>query len=116
MHPSFEVPKTYVAKVHGNVARDVGKRLREGVELDDGMATVDSFRLVDNLPGHSMVEVVLHEGRKHIVRRMLAEVGFPVRQLARIAIGPVQLGNLRPGAVRHLSRGELAALYHAVGM
>ena len=79
MHPSFEVPKTYLAKVHGNVARDVGKRLREGVELDDGLATVDSFKLVDNLPGHSMVEVVLHEGRKHIVRRLLDAVGYPGR-------------------------------------
>ena len=77
MHPSFEVPKTYLAKVHGNVARDVGRRLREGVELDDGLATVDSFKLVDNLPGHSMVEVVLHEGRKHIVRRLLDAVGYP---------------------------------------
>jgi 23S rRNA pseudouridine2605 synthase len=116
MHPSFEVSKTYVAKVHGNVARDVGKRLREGVELDDGLATVDSFRLVDNLPGHSMVEVVLHEGRKHIVRRMLAEVGHPVSRLLRTTVGPIGLGGLRPGATRDLTTKEIGELYAAVGL
>jgi 23S rRNA pseudouridine2605 synthase len=116
MHPSFEVPKTYLAKVHGNVARDVGKRLREGVELDDGLATVDSFKLVDNLPGHSMVEVVLHEGRKHIVRRLLDFVGYPVEQLVRTAIGEVRLGNQRPGKVRPLTVSEVGQLYRAVGL
>jgi 23S rRNA pseudouridine2605 synthase len=116
MHPSFEVPKTYVAKVHGNVGRDVGKRLREGVELDDGVAVVDSFRLVDNLPGHSMVEVVLHEGRKHIVRRLLDAVGYPVEQLVRTAIGEVQLGNQRPGKIRPLTVSEVGGLYRAVGL
>ena len=116
MHPSFEVPKTYLAKVHGNVARDVGKRLRDGVELDDGIATVDSFKLVDNLPGHSMVEVVLHEGRKHIVRRLLDAVGYPVEQLVRTAIGEVRLGNQRPGKVRPLTISEVGALYRTVGL
>ena len=116
MHPSFEVPKTYVAKVHGNVGRDIGKRLREGIELDDGVATVDSFKLVDNLPGHSMVEVVLHEGRKHIVRRLLEAVGYPVEQLARTAIGEVRLGNQRPGKVRPLTISEVGGLYRTVGM
>jgi 23S rRNA pseudouridine2605 synthase len=116
MHPSYEVPKTYLAKVHGNVARDVGRRLREGVELDDGMATVDSFKLVDNLPGHSMVEIVLHEGRKHIVRRLLDSVGYPVEQLVRTAIGEVQLGNQRPGKVRPLTVSEVGQLYRAVGL
>jgi 23S rRNA pseudouridine2605 synthase len=116
MHPSFEVPKTYLATVHGNVARDIGRRLREGVELDDGLATVDSFKLVDNLPGHSMVEVVLHEGRKHIVRRLLDAVGYPVEQLVRTAIGDVRLGNQRPGKVRPLTVSEVGALYRIVGL
>ena len=115
-HPSFEVPKTYLAKVHGNVARDVGRRLREGVELDDGVATVDSFKLVDNLPGHSMVEVVLHEGRKHIVRRLLDAVGYPVEQLVRIAIGEVRLGNQRAGKIRPLTVSEVGGLYRTVGL
>ena len=105
-----------MAKVHGNVARDVGRRLREGVELDDGVATVDSFRLVDNLPGHSMVEVVLHEGRKHIVRRLLDAVGYPVEQLVRTAIGEVKLGNQRPGRFRPLNHVEVGSLYKSVGL
>jgi 23S rRNA pseudouridine2605 synthase len=115
-HPSYEVPKTYLAKVHGSVARDVGKRLREGVELEDGPARVDSFRLVDNLPGHSLVEVVLHEGRKHIVRRLLEEVGYPVEQLVRTAIADVKLGNQRPGKVRPLTHVEVGSLYKVVGL
>ena len=71
-HPSHGVTKTYLAEVAGPMARDVGKRLRAGVELDDGFARVDSFRLVGSAAGRVMVEVVLHEGRKHIVRRLLA--------------------------------------------
>jgi 23S rRNA pseudouridine2605 synthase len=114
MHPSFAVSKTYLADVPAPVPRNLGSRLRRGVQLDDGIAKADDFRVYSSAGGRAMVEIVLHEGRKHIVRRMLAEVGFPVRQLARTGIGPVQLGNLRPGAVRHLSRGELAGLYKAV--
>ena len=78
--------------------RDLGRRLRQGVELEDGPVNVDSFQLVDTHAGQSVVEVVLHEGRKHIVRRLLAEVGLPVTRLTRTAIGPI---DLRPDAHRH---------------
>jgi 23S rRNA pseudouridine2605 synthase len=116
-HPRYEVPKTYRAKVaNPPVGERALRRLREGVELDDGVAVVDSFRLVDNLPGHSMVEVVLHEGRKHIVRRLLDAVGYPVEQLVRTAIGDVRLGNQRPGKVRPLTISEVGGLYKAVGL
>ncbi|RLK54775.1 pseudouridine synthase [Actinokineospora cianjurensis] len=116
MHPSFQVLKTYLAEVPGPVARDVGKRLRDGVMLDDGPATADSFRLVDSYAGKALVEVVLHEGRKHIVRRMLEEVGHPVLQLVRTQIADVRLGNQRPGSLRALNRTEVGALYTAVNM
>jgi 23S rRNA pseudouridine2605 synthase len=116
MHPSYEVPKTYVANVHGAIGRDVGHRLREGVQLDDGIATVDSFRVIDHLPGHSLVEVVLHEGRKHIVRRLLDAVGYPVERLVRTAVGDEKLGNQRPGKVRPLTVSEVGGLYRAVGL
>ncbi|CRK57998.1 Ribosomal large subunit pseudouridine synthase B [Alloactinosynnema sp. L-07] len=116
MHPSFEVAKTYLAEVPGPVARDVGKRLREGVMLDDGPARVDSFRLVDNFAGKALVEVVLHEGRKHIVRRILEEVGHPVLKLVRTRIGDVHLGNQRPGSIRALNRPEVGSLYSSVGL
>lgn len=63
-----------------------------------------------------MVEVVIHEGRKHIVRRMLAAVDLPVQRLIRTQIGPVRLGDLRPGKTRALQRGELAELFAAAGL
>jgi 23S rRNA pseudouridine2605 synthase len=116
MHPSFEVAKTYVAEVVGQVARDVGRRLREGIELEDGPVRVHSFRLVDSLPGRSMVELVIHEGRKHVVRRLLDEVGHPVQRLVRTAIGEVRLGDQRPGKLRPLNQTEVGSLYKAVGL
>jgi 23S rRNA pseudouridine2605 synthase len=115
-HPSYHVPKTYLADVMGTIPRDLGKRLRAGVELEDGPAAVDRFRVVDTVPGQALVEVVLHEGRKHIVRRLLAEVGFPVFRLVRTAVGDVQIGNQRPGTFRVLNRVELGSLFAAVGM
>lgn len=115
-HPSYEVAKTYLAEVPGPVPRDLGRRLRAGVELDDGPARVDRFRVLGSAGGRVMVEVALHEGRKHIVRRLLAEVGHPVVRLVRTAIGPVQLADLRPGRTRPLTREELGALYAAVGL
>jgi 23S rRNA pseudouridine2605 synthase len=116
MHPSFEVMKTYLAEVPAPVARDVGKRLRDGVMLEDGPARVDSFKLVDSFAGKALVEIVLHEGRKHIVRRMLEEVGHPVLKLVRTQIGDVQLGNQRPGSIRGLNRPEVGSLYKSVGL
>ncbi|MET0189389.1 23S rRNA pseudouridine2605 synthase [Pseudonocardia sediminis] len=116
MHPSYEVTKTYVAEIIGQPARDVGKRLRDGIDLEDGAVTVHSFKLVDSLPGRSMVELVLHEGRKHVVRRLLDEVGHPVQRLIRTAVGDVQLGSQRPGKLRPLNKTEVGALYKAVGL
>jgi 23S rRNA pseudouridine2605 synthase len=116
MHPSYEVFKTYMAEVPGPIPRDLGKRLRAGVELEDGLATADKFRVIDMNAGKAMVEVVLHEGRKHIVRRLLAEVGHPVRRLIRTKIGDVALGNQRPGSMRALNTEEISSLYAAVDL
>jgi 23S rRNA pseudouridine2605 synthase len=115
MHPSYGISKTYLAEVLGPLPRTVGRRLRDGVELDDGPARVDEFRLVDALGKTAQIEIVIHEGRKHIVRRMLDEVGHPVSRLIRTAVGPIRLGDLRPGGFRHLSNAEIAALFKAVG-
>ncbi len=114
MHPSFQVSKTYLATVQGEVQRGVGKKLREGVELDDGPAKVDRFQVLEVNEGKSLVRVVLHEGRKHIVRRLLAEVGHPVIALVRTHIGPVALGDQRSGTLRVLGRDEIGKLYEAV--
>jgi 23S rRNA pseudouridine2605 synthase len=116
MHPSYEVMKTYLAQVAGPVPRDLRRRLVAGVTLADGPARVDSFTVVDASGGQALVEVRLHEGRKHIVRRLLAEVGHPVSRLVRTQIGPVRLGHQRPGSVRKLNMAEVGELYRLVGM
>lgn len=116
MHPSFEVSKTYLATVSGVVAKGVGKTLRDGIELEDGPAKVDQFAILDVHEGRSLVKVVLHEGRKHIVRRILDEVGHPVESLVRTRFGAVTLGDQRAGTFRKLNRKEVSDLYGAVGL
>jgi len=116
MHPSYEVPKTYVATVAGAVPRGLGKKLRAGIELEDGPAAVDDFAVVDAIPGKTLVRVTLHEGRKRIVRRLLKAAGFPVQALVRTDIGTVSLGEQRPGSIRALGRNEIGDLYKAVGL
>jgi 23S rRNA pseudouridine2605 synthase len=115
-HPRYGVPKTYLAEVPGPVERDLGRRLLTGIELEDGMASADRFRVVERTGGRALVEITLHEGRKHIVRRLLAAAGYPVTRLARTRVGPVLLGNLRPGASRALTTTEVGELYAAVGL
>nr|WP_309224942.1 pseudouridine synthase [Mycolicibacterium sp. CBMA 234] len=116
MHPSYEVSKTYLATVQGTVPRGLGKKMRDGVELDDGPAHVDEFVVVDMAAGKSLVKIVLHEGRNRIVRRMMAEVGFPVKELVRTHIGTVSLGEQRVNSLRALTRKEVGELYQAVGL
>ncbi|AQA05182.1 pseudouridine synthase [Mycobacterium sp. MS1601] len=115
-HPSYEIPKTYLATVSGKVPKGLGNTLREGVELDDGPASVDDFSLVDTIPGKSLVRVTLHEGRNRIVRRLLEHVGFPVEALVRTAIGDVTLGEQKIETIRVLTRKEVGELYKAVGL
>ncbi|ADU11487.1 pseudouridine synthase [Micromonospora sp. WMMD718] len=115
MHPSYEVLKTYLAEVAGPIPRNLSKRLTAGVELEDGPVKVDGFKVVDTLGKTAQVELTLHEGRKHIVRRLMAEVGHPVSRLIRTSIGPIKLGDLRTGRMRRLTNAEVAALFKAVG-
>src|SRR6202046_825665 len=116
MHPSHEVPKTYLATVTGSVPRGLGKKLRAGIELDDGPVRVDEFAVVDAIPGKTLVRLTLHEGRNRIVRRLLGAAGFPVESLVRTEIGAVSLGKQRPGSIRALSHDEIGQLYKAVGL
>jgi 23S rRNA pseudouridine2605 synthase len=112
-HPSYELEKTYVAEVAGVVGRPVLRRLREGVVLEDGPVEVSSCRVLSTHGDRSIVELVIHEGRNRIVRRLLDEVGHPVRRLTRTAIGPVLLRGLRSGELRDLTRDELGELLDA---
>jgi len=115
-HPSYGVLKTYLAQIPGPVPRDLGKRLRAGIDLEDGPVKIDSFKLVDSAPGKALVEVQLHEGRKHVVRRLLEAVGHPVITLVRTDVGPIRLGDLRSGRMRSLNRPEIGQLYSAAGL
>ena len=96
--------------------RGLGKTLKAGIQLDDGPVALDDFAVVDAVPGKTLVRVTLHEGRNRIVRRILEEVGFPVKELVRTDIGPVTLGDQRPGSIRVLTRKEVGELSKAVGL
>lgn len=110
-HPSFEVDKVYVATVRGEVTQAALGALTAGVELEDGLARADRVKLVgEPRGGRSIVELVLHSGKNRIVRRMLAEVGFPVLDLHRRSFGTLHLGGLKPGHWRDLSRLEVSSV------
>src|SRR3954451_2786508 len=114
--PSYEVSKTYVAEVDGNVKPAVLRNLLDGVELDDGPAQADTVKIVSTVPGRTLVQITLHEGRNRIVRRMFDAVGHPVKRLTRTAIGPVRRGNLHTGQLRDLDTKELGQLLDLVDL
>jgi pseudouridine synthase len=113
LHPSFEVTKTYQAKVHGQITQPILNKLIAGVELEDGPAKADKARLLSASGNHSLVEIELHSGKNRIVRRMFESLGFPVVALVRRQFGPLHLGHLKLGAVRQLSKIELGAILKA---
>lgn len=115
-HPRYQVEKTYVAQVRGQLRRRATRALLDGVELEDGPARARSVRELGSAADRTLVELVLTEGRKREVRRMLAAVGIPVERLARVKVGPLPLGDIAPGKHRPLTGAEVRALYKAVGM
>jgi len=115
-HPSFEVEKTYVAEVAGRLTRATVADLLAGVTLDDGPVQVRRARIIDTAGDRSILELVIHEGRNRIVRRLLDQVGHPVRQLSRTRFGPIELGTLRAGRLRELTDDELGQLLELVGL
>ena len=108
-HPSFGVDKEYLAEVVGSPSRSALRRLREGVELDDGLTAPATV----SLPAPNLVRLVIHEGRNRQVRRMCEAVGHPVVRLVRTRIGPLTDRTLRPGAWRSLAPDEVHALERA---
>lgn len=116
MHPRYGVEKEYLAEVEAAPTERQVARLRRGVELEDGVATAVAARAVGRTGGRGAVRLVMAEGRKREVRRMLDAVGLPVRRLIRVRVGPVRLGRLRPGEARDLSPQEVRALYRAAGL
>lgn len=116
MHPSHGLPKVYRAQIAGILDKPTFKRLLTGVELEDGPAKADKLKIIDEHAGQSLVEITIHEGRKHIVRRLMDEAGHRVSRLVRTEIGPVKLRNLKPGTVRRLTPDEVGELYREVGL
>jgi 23S rRNA pseudouridine2605 synthase len=113
MHPRFGVEKEYLVEVAGvPSAKHVGT-LRRGVDLDDGPAKVRSARIVDARGDRGQLRLVITEGRKREVRRLLAAVGLPVTRLVRIRVGPVLLHGLAPGESRPLEPEEVLGLAEA---
>lgn len=114
-HPRYEVPKTYLVEVTGSVRRETVGLLRKGVDLDDGPTAPARVRIADKSGGMTLLEITITEGRNQQVRRMCDAIGHPAVRLVRTAIGPLQLGRLKPGRWRRLSPVEVQGLHRAAG-
>lgn len=115
-HPRYGVEKTYLARVAGRVVAETLRRLERGVSLDDGPARAVRARVRRSTPTESQVEIVMREGRKREVRRMLDAVGHPVVELVRTEFGPLRIGGLASGRHRRLTPAEVGELYRMVGL
>lgn len=115
-HPSHHIPKTYRATVEGTPTKYALRRLRSGVSLDDGITAPAEVWLKQHDRSGAVLEITIHEGRNRQVRRMLGAVDYPVRQLERIALGPLALGDLASAQWRELSEAELTELRVACGL
>ena len=115
-HPRYGAPKVYEADVEGAPSRDALEALREGVELEDGRTAPAGIRVLSASRRRSRVELTLHEGRKHQVKRMLEAVGHPVRRLHRSRYAGLDLDGLEEGRWRKLTRDEVETLRRAVGL
>ena len=115
-HPSHEINKTYLARVQGRVDKGTVQRIKDGVSVEGRIVEVSKANVVDQTKDATLLELTIHEGRNRIVRKLCDEVGHPVIDLARTSVGPIQLGNLRPGHTRELTKDELGRLYSAAGL
>jgi len=115
-HPRYEVSKVYVAEVEGHVGHRALSRLARGVDLEDGRTAPAEAAIVERRAGATLLRLTITEGRNRQVRRMTEAVGHPVKRLVRVAIGPLQVGRLKPGTYRKLAPAEVRALYRAAGL
>ena len=115
-HPRYGVPKVYEAEVEGSLSSDDLAGLRAGIELEDGLTAPALVRVVGRGTRSSRIELTLHEGRKHQVKRMCEAVGHPVRHLHRIRYAELDLDGLEPGQWRELEANEVSALRLSVGL
>ena len=113
MHPKHKIQKTYIAKIDGILNEEDFKQIRKGIKIDERILKVDHMKVkeIDKQKNTSLVEVTIHEGRNHIVRKLFATLGYDVLKLSRIAYGSLTLGNLKSGEYRTLSHDEVKSLY-----
>lgn len=109
-HPSHEVPKTYLAKVDGVPTKEEIIRLRQGIRLEDGMTAPARVKIIRKLEANTWVEIIIHEGRNRQVKRMFDAIGHSVIKLKREGFGFLELGDLKPGELRHLTAEEIKKL------
>ena len=109
-HPSFALEKNYLLEIKGTIKREVASQFTSGIELEDGMAKVDKLTVMPGQPGRTLLDVVIHDGRNQILRRMAATTGLTVERLIRIGMGPIKLGELTPGKWREIKGNELLSL------
>ncbi|NBY14786.1 MAG: rRNA pseudouridine synthase [Actinobacteria bacterium] len=115
-HPSHEIAKTYVARVKGRLSNQTLQRIKSGIVIEGRAVDVRRASIKDQSADATLVELTIHEGRNRIVRRLFDEVNHPVLDLARVSVGPINLGNLKSGHMRELGPDELGRLYSAVGL
>lgn len=116
MHPSYEIVREYAVRVLGELSRTQHQQLLDGVELDDGPASLSFLRPDGGSGANRWYRVGVREGRNREIRRMFEAVGVPVSRLIRVAYGPLALGSMRRGDTRRLAAKEESALYEAVGL
>ena len=116
LHPRYKLCKVYIAEVRGIIGKNKLKKIKEGTALEDGFAKPDDVDVLRYKKGNTIIRIVFHEGRKHLVKRYMAKFGNPVLKLKRIAIGPIRLGNLKRGEYRDLTDRELTDLKRSVGL
>jgi 23S rRNA pseudouridine2605 synthase len=113
-HPRYGHEKTYRVTVEGKIDEETLNQWRQGIRLDDRKTGPAKIKILNQGPNFTLLEIIMREGRKRQIRRVANILGFPVTHLVREKIGPLNLGNLKPGEWRHLTRGEVSALKTAV--
>ncbi|MCS6875237.1 MAG: pseudouridine synthase [Aquificaceae bacterium] len=116
MHPRHKLPKTYLVWVSGKVSLQTIESMKRGATLEDGFAKPDRVKLIEHERDKSLLEIVFHEGRKHIVKRFVSHFGHKVTRLKRTAIGPISLEGMKPGQWRDMKAEELKKLKIALGL
>jgi 23S rRNA pseudouridine2605 synthase len=110
MHPSRKIPKTYLVKVKGVLQDEDLERLRKGIRLDRTVTAPAKVKRLRKTQQNSWIEMTIHEGKKRQIRRMLERVGHPVMRLMRIRIDGLEMGDLKPGMLRHIAQEEMRTI------